>query len=421
MKKILIFVLLGLISVNTCTARDYTKMQIKELKHAQKYGNTNNYLYNGGDNSEFNASKKFTGSVKDPGIMQFSHYVKITDEQYNEKLAKDNQEYKKIAKEFNVRNIDNYNATARGEYYYKLYRISEKIIRANNLDFINWRIGVYRDTKNPNAFNTNMNLVAISTSLYDTLMNNDDALALVIGHEMSHALMGHQQRRVQTLAKMERQRKLAERGNGFSTVGYVALKRKFLADSKNMEYAADIEGAKLAAKAGYNLDNASETLSFINTLAHDSDFWSDHPEPQKRIDSFSQNRKYFIEKEWAEMGKYNIYNSEVLPVTLSSDRASIVISAPTSKINPSKYFQPETLDEVYARVAYRSYINGEFNKALENFDKLFEIDKTNASAYLYASYTAQAAGKKELAKTYIQKAKQLEPDNKYIKEQIDSL
>ena len=75
------------------------------------------------------------------------------------------------------------------------------MIRANKLDYINWRIAIYRDTEEPNAYSTNMNLVSISTSLYDTLKNNDDALALVIGHEMGHALLGHQQRLAQILAK----------------------------------------------------------------------------------------------------------------------------------------------------------------------------------------------------------------------------
>ncbi len=226
---------------------------------------------------------------------------------------------------------------------------------------------------------------------------------------------------------MYKQHGMARNGNYFSAIAYLGMKKKYTIDSKNMEYAADVEGAKLALHAGYNLNNASDVLTFLMTYDIDSDFRSDHPSGEKRLENFYENKKYFPE-EWKEMGKYNIYNSDVLPVQLSSDRKSIVINAPQKKLNPDKYYSPETMEEVYARFGYMCYVNGEFDKSVKYFDELFALDQTNAPAYLYASYASECLYKKTgnvkyltLAKDYAQKAYSLDSKNKYIKEQVDSL
>lgn len=417
MRKVLIFLVICLVTTSTVSARDYAKLQVKEMKHAQKYGTTNKYF---SPNRQYNAPVTNL-KLKDPGIMKFGEYKIISDADFNAKLEEDEKIYNEYYKPLKKITYLNYNAKAKGDDYYKLYRIAERMIRANKLDYINWRIAIYRDTEEPNAYSTNMNLVSISTSLYDTLKNNDDALALVIGHEMGHALLGHQQRLAQILAKMEKQKALMKAGNSYAILTYKGFERKYLIDSKNMEYAADVEGAKLAAKAGYSLDSASETLAFLNTLPHYRELYTDHPDQEKRFKNFNENRKYFIEDGWKQMGRYNFYNSEVLPVQLSSDRASVVISAKADINNSGQYYRPETMTELYTRLGYTSYKNGEFEKSLKYFNDLFAQDKNNASAYLYASYAAEQLGKKDLAKDYAKKAKEIEPENKYFNEQFDSL
>lgn len=423
MKKYLSAILVCLLSVNIVCAKDYAKLQIKEMKHAQKYGTTQKYLNNNivAPQTEIAVSNR---GLKDPKLIKLGNYEKIDEQSYNQKLEKDNESYKKIAKSFGIRTLDNYNAQAKGEDYYKIYRVAERIIRANKLDYMNWRIGVYRDADNPNAYSTNMNYIAISTSIYDIFSKNDDALAMLIGHEMGHALLGHQQRITPTINRMNRKYKLAKSGNSAAIIAYKAMERKYLIDSKNMEYAADLEGAKLAAKAGYDLNEGAELLSFLNTLPTPGDYWSDHPDAAKRIQNFKENRKYFMEDEWAEIGKYNIYNSDVLDVNLSSDRKSIVISAPENKEASNQYYHPEDSQDIYLRFGYKSYLNGEFQKSLKYFEDFFSVNQNYVPAYLYASYSAEALYNQkkndkylELAKEYIKKAKQLEPENKYILEQ----
>lgn len=426
MKKFAILVLGLLLITGICSARDYTRMQEKELKHANKYNNVDKYFEDKTD-SKYNLNDFKRPEVKDPHLMKFGDYKIISNSDYKAKMSEDDACYKVIEKKLCTRSIDNYNAQAKGEDYYYIYRIAEKIIRANKLDYMNWRIAIIRDTENINAYHID-NLITIYTALFDTYKNNEDALAFVIGHELAHGVLGHNQRRMPIITKMERFRRLANAGDVNAALIYSGMYRKYLIDSKNMEYAADLEGAKFAAKAGYNLDKCVDTLSFFNTMYYVSDFRSTHPNAKHRIDNFTQNRKYYPCECWKDEGKYNIYTSDVLDVKLSSDRKSIVISAPEGKRDPNHYYRPEKMTNYYKRMGYMSYKNGEYDKALGYFDKLFEIDNKDAVAYLYASYTAEAkanngGGKKytTLAKDYAIKAQQLDNKNKYIKEQVEAL
>lgn len=424
MKKVIIFLSALIIAITAVEAKDYAKTQIKEMKHAQKYGTTQKIMQNKTQSFVQNTTPS---NIKDPKIMKFGNYEKISKSDFDAKLKKDTPKYQEYANLLGKKHSKYYTTQADAEDFYEVYRVAERLIRANKLDYTNWRICIYKDSDSPNAYSAGANHVAISTSLLDSFKNNEDALAFVIGHEMGHALLGHRQRKAQLIDKMERQRKLALAGNSLSLAAYSGMKRKFLIDSKNMEYAADVEGAKLVLHAGYNLNDAADILTFFSTYDIDKDYRSDHPSSAKRIENFKENVKYFPEG-WKDMGEYNIYNTDVLPVQLSSDRKSIVISASQNKLHPEQYYSPETMDEVYARFGYMYYVNGQFEKSLEYFSQLFKLNQTNAPAYLYASYASEYLYEKtgnekylKSAKEYIKNAHNLEPQNKYIKEQFEAL
>ena len=425
MKKVLIILVLSALTIGYSDARDYTKLQVKEMKHAQKY-NTAKKIFKA---NEINVTQNMTANynIKDPKIMKFGHYDKITDSQYSTKMKQDEKKYEENRKALSKTASKHYKTQADAADFYRLYRIADKLIRANNLDYINWRIEIYKDTVSPNAYTTNTNYIAVSTSLIDNFGDNEDAIAMVLGHEMGHALLGHQQRLYKTNKYMQSQVQQAQKGNIYSMALYAGFKQKYRIESKNMEYAADVEGAKLALHAGYSLNGISDVMSYYNTLPRRKDWATDHPDPINRIQNVNQNAKYFPE-EWKDMGRVRIYNSNVLSARLSSDRKSMVISAPVEKLNADKYYAPETMDELYARLGYMCYLNREFEKSVKYFDELFKIDQTNAPAYLYASYASEYLYKNtndnkylKLAKEYAQKAYSLDSKNKYIKEQVDSL
>ena len=425
MKKIFIMSVALIVGLSCVEAKDYVKTQVKEMKHAQKYATTKNVVNNRTQN--FDITSVTPANIKDPHIMKFGDYKNIPAADYNAKLKQDEVKYKEYEKQMAKKHSKYYTTQADTEDFYIVYRVAEKLIRANKLDYMNWRICIKRNVDEPNAYSDGSNLVVLTTAMFDTFKNNEDALALVIGHEMGHALLGHHKRKTQLYGRMQREQALAKTGNVGAAVIYAGMKRKLIIDSKNMEYAADIEGAKLALHAGYSLNSGSDVLSFLTQFDLDSDYRSDHPRTDKRLESLKENSRLFP-SEWKEMGKYNIYNSDVLPAALSSDRKSMVISAPKNKYNPNQYYAPETMNEIYARLGYMYYKNGEFVKSLEYFGELFKIDNTNAPAYLYASYSAEYLYKSTnnakyltLAKEYANKALSLDSKNKYMKEQVDNL
>jgi len=409
MKKILFLIAFCLLFQTCSDARDYAKLHIKEIKHAQKYGVSAKY------NKSYAPDVSFTANnIKDPKLLKLGDYQEITDLKYKEKLAKDEQEYKQIEKNLHSRKTDNYNSQAYSEDFYKVYRIAEKIIRANNLDFTNWRISIEKNA-DFNAFNSNTNNVTILTGLYDTFSGNDDALALVIGHEMGHGILGHSARKAKIRKKM-RQAYIANAG-----LAWAVAYKKYMIESKNMEYAADVEGAKFAAKAGYDLSKARENLEFMNTLDDGSmERHSTHPNAEHRLKNYDDNRKYFPLEEWEKQGKYNIYNSSVLKCQKSSDRKSIIIMKAPSK-QAGNYHTTESVEEVYKRYGYMAYLNGEFKNAINYFKKVLNNDKSDYAVYLYISYAYEYLGENESAKEFAQYAQNLAPENKYVKEQIENL
>ena len=404
---------------------DYTSINFKEAKYAQKFGTTNKYFATYEENAkEDTNTQKF--AVKDPHLISFNKYSKIDNTKFNAKIQQDEVQYKKIKDNLRKNKTDDFNTQAYSMDFYKVYRIAERIIRANNLDYINWRISIQKTPDGEfNASSSSMNYIVINTGLYDTLNDNDDALAFVIGHEMAHQLLGHGQRTAIIMHDLRKAYSIADDNAGQLAV--VIKQYKANSQLQKMEYSADVEGAILALKAGYNLDTARETLSFINTLPYVGNLYLSHPKPEKRLKNFSENRKFFIDDAWSLEGQYNIYNSKVLPCVKSSDRTSIVISRGEAR-NKDSYYRPETISEMLLRYAYISYINCDFKNAEKYFSKLISKEENNPVVYLYLSYTYEYLYKQTGKDKYLEKAKEaaekgllFKPNDKYLKEQIAAL
>ena len=424
MKKILLFVLVAFLSQLAANAwfDNFDSLNLKEAEAAEKYGTTNRYFAEGVvpvSNSQM--------VVKDPNLIKFGDYTVIDDNKFKAKEKKDEAEYAKIKLNLRKTKVDDYNTQAYPKDFYKVYRVAERIIRANNLDYINWRIAVKKTQDGEfNAASSSMNYIVIYTGLYDTLSDNEDALAFVIGHEMAHQLLGHGQRTAIISRNLERAYSAA---GDSSAMKLGALINQYSANSnlQKMEYSADTTGAILALKAGYDLNNARETLAFINALPYVGNLYLSHPNPEKRLRNFNMSRRFFPEEQWKAEGRYNIYNSNVLPCTKSSDRTSIIISRGPEKDKDS-YYRPESVSEMLLRYAYKSYKNCDFKRAEKYFNKLISKNESNPAAYLYLSYTYEYLYKQTGKDKYLEKAKKtaekgllLKPDDKYLKEQVEAL
>lgn len=413
MKKILVLALVCVIANSAVEAKDYVKHQIKEMKKSQQYSASSKYFADYAP--EVKKSQDF--KLKDPKLIKLDGYEVVPNDKYKAKLAKDELDYKKVKTFLHSNKLNEYYMQAYGEDFYKVYRIAERLIRANNLDFVNWRLMITAE-ESFNAYNSNTNLVCIHTGALDTLRDNEDALALLIGHELSHGLLNHSNRLAKYAAKIERAKRVG------SYTAYLIAKKRFMKVSRDLEYAADVEGAKLALKAGYDLSKARDTISFMNTLDYADELNSTHPDPRKRLENYEENRKYFMDEEWVKQGRYNIYNSDVLTCSKSSHRNSIIVDKGKSK-SQGEYYHPETPEDLYLRFGYKYYVNGDFNKSIDYFKNYLKLNKGNYAVYLYISYAYEALYKQnskeddlEAAKQFAEFASRIEPDNKYVKEQI---
>jgi membrane-associated protease RseP (regulator of RpoE activity) len=133
-----------------------------------------------------------------------------------------------------------------------------------------------------NAFTTGDRIIIFSAIV--ALAKTDDQLAVVIGHELAHANLGH-------IAKREQNALIGELGGAVVDGGFLlggiytrgAFTRHFgrvgaLAYSVEFEREADYVGAYYAARAGYDVAGAAEFWRAMGQAEpHSIRFTTDHP------------------------------------------------------------------------------------------------------------------------------------------------
>lgn len=159
-----------------------------------------------------------------------------------------------------------------------------------------WAVALIR-SDDVNAFCMPGGKIAFFTGIIDKLKLTDDEIAMIMGHEMAHALREHSR---EQLAKNSATSigislgaqllGLGDMGNYAARLGGQLLSLRF---SRNDESDADLVGLEIAARAGYN-PKASVTLwqkmgnatgSGANGLA----FLSTHPSGPERIRELERN------------------------------------------------------------------------------------------------------------------------------------
>ena len=133
MKKLLILCVAITVGFSCVEAKDYVKTQVREMKHAQKYATTKNVVNNRAQN--FDIASVTPTNIKDPHIMKFGDYKNVPDADYNAKLKQDEVKYKEYEKQMSKKHSKYYTTQADTEDFYIVYRVAEKLIRANKLDY----------------------------------------------------------------------------------------------------------------------------------------------------------------------------------------------------------------------------------------------------------------------------------------------
>lgn len=89
-----------------------------------------------------------------------------------------------------------------GQDYYVVYRVVERVARANGLDEQPWRVRV-SSAQNVNAFASELNLLTFEGGLLEQVSGDHAALACVVGHEMAHHTKNHIPKMVEMIARLQ--------------------------------------------------------------------------------------------------------------------------------------------------------------------------------------------------------------------------
>jgi predicted Zn-dependent protease len=197
--------------------------------------------------------------------------------------------------------------------YLRIKTIFDRLLSSQHFErdkhTYNWKI--YLQYSNEvNAFAALNGIIIINKNIID-FCQNDDELALVIGHEMAHITEGHAKKQlvveilkepiIKHIASLIA-RKINKRASTeeisdkeisdkelfqliFGLTGELAL----LTYSRSQEVKADAEGAKFAASVGYDTDKGYDFWKRMVSISNDSKwlvFLSAHPHSEKRAETF---------------------------------------------------------------------------------------------------------------------------------------
>lgn len=395
--KFLLVLLVVLFSQTGVFARSYIDKQLKETQRTIHYNTVDKFKQNYDEHPELDMQ---VDGIKDPGLIKLSSYTVISQKDYDSKLKKDEEVYRKTIRPILKKKMNSINIEPAAVDFYKVYRVSERLIRANGLDYVNWRVAV-RKSMDFNASSFEGSYIIINTGLYDALYTSEDALAFVIAHEMGHLILGHTQQIAELNYQLARLKVLSN-SNEYSDFAIDLSKRRIFAKKRFLEYMADAEAINLLVRAGYSPYKAREALNFMDALGTNSVVYADstHPKIQDRIASYNENLAV-IDPDWVYVGRENIYKSDVLNCKKSSDRVSIILN---KSDEPKTFYSVETAQDKLKRIAYRNYVNGNFANAIKYFKKLSKISD-DFIAPLYMSCANEMLFKQTVEHKYLKEAR----------------
>lgn len=158
----------------------------------------------------------------------------------------------------------------------------------------NWEVAVFKNDQ-INAFCMPGGKIGFFTGIVDKLKLTDDEIAMVMGHEMAHALREHSRAQ---LAKaqltdigasvLSTLMGLGEGGRQVMGFGTQLLTMKF---SRSDETDADLVGLDIASRAGYDPRTAIVLWRKMQSASKGAppEWFSTHPASATRIDDISRN------------------------------------------------------------------------------------------------------------------------------------
>lgn len=271
------------------------------------------------------------------------------------------------------------------EHIYVIYRIVDRIARANNLDRTPWRIVAIQEY-NVNAFATDINLIALYTGLMDQLAGDASGIACVVGHEMAHhvnrhiamgesekaALIEQYRKEAEIAVKKEAESAQSEAtgaalggailqgiGSIFGGWGSVAgnatgsalgaaaqqriedgqkrieqivakkqqeLEQKVAENNRKQEFEADKFGYQYIARAGFDPEGCLRMMEVLGRTPG-AEFDTTHPAAPKRLEQLKELMVEYPPQRLVQEGELRLKTSRPLTYSLSEDGQSLRINS----------------------------------------------------------------------------------------------
>jgi predicted Zn-dependent protease len=207
-------------------------------------------------------------------------------------------------------------AITSGPQYEMVQRVAKRIAAASEENF-QWEARLLKADDVPNAFCLPNGRIAIYTGILP-ITQNEDGLAVVMGHEVAHAVLRHGGKRMTqgmltstTLAAVDAGLGLAEMDasskNGVMAVlGLGAEVGITLPYSRDHESEADVLGLRYAIRAGYDPNEAPKLWERMAKLGGEGppEWLSTHPASQARAQKLREMIPALVEEEknWQPKG-----------------------------------------------------------------------------------------------------------------------
>lgn len=183
----------------------------------------------------------------------------------------------------------------------RVRRVGGRVVQAAGLAGRSWDYAVFEDAS-PNAFVLPSGQIGVTTGLLK-LVQNDDQLAAVLGHEVGHVVARHAAERYSTqsttgLVLGAVQSRAGDYAQAVGALGGMGAQVGLLLPfSRSHELEADRLGVDYVAAAGYK---PSESVALWRVMAQQRqsgtpEFASTHPSDQTRITALQQ---YIASRGW---------------------------------------------------------------------------------------------------------------------------
>jgi beta-barrel assembly-enhancing protease len=212
------------------------------------------------------------------------------------------------------------------ENFYTLYRIVERVIRANELDTPFWKVEVTSDDS-ADAFAFNPYILRFDRSIFDLMEGDVSALAYVVAHEMAHHTHRHMPELGEFLqeAQTEMLRRVTDVGDAqeMSRLG-LEYDQRMTEFRHQQELEADRTAYQYVAQAGFDPQGCLRALTRTTELVGESEIFF-HPAIAERIEVIQASMAQYPAETLATQGAVRFEATEPLTYELSEDGQDLII------------------------------------------------------------------------------------------------